>query len=278
MKRERIRICYYVAVIIVGIFSIVAFLWVVQDNGTVITQPDVSSSFLTAISIIVALGIGYSIINIHAYSSKVDNLEERLRKFELNTLKALKEVEDAQDKKLQEHIDGIAGQLRELEHNYFSAKHLSELNKRNMDTNSKFSKGEILQALKGEYDSLCYIFTNYKFFNRDFDSHTGSKRALMSNDLLEIERKFDEEYLNKLQSENLIDITSTILKDIAILRESEANSLLNQFEKERFNNIYKASESIIVQIQHGQKSIVIEPWLRAKLVTYSKIIEGNKPD
>jgi len=267
MNKEKLRIGYYASVIIIGLFAIVAFLWVIKHNGVVVTHPDVSSSFLTAISIVVALGIGYSVLNIHDYNNRVQKLSDKIDILAENMRKDLLSQKEYADKEIEQlRLKNIESECE------------VELEKRNHAVDTMFKKGDILHALKSEFDILCYIFSNHKYISQKFDSHTGSKRSFIANDILICISKVDKALICSLTKDDLSDIVTVILRNIAELRYHEASTKLNQYERERFSNIYNASEQIVKSIIREDFPLQLDSWLMNKLKIYTSIVDGTKPD
>lgn len=267
MNKEKLRICCYAFVVVIGIFAIIAFLWIINNNGKVVTHPDVSSSFLTAISIIVALGIGYSILNIHDYNNRVQKLSDKIDTLEKSMREDILSQKEYADKELEQlRLKNIESECE------------VELEKRNHAVDTMFKNGDILHALKSEFDILCYIFTKHKYISQKFDSHTGSKRSFIANDILSCISKVDEHIIRNYSKDDLLDIVTVILRNIGELRYHEASAKLNQFERERFSNIYNASEQIVMLIIKEDFPLKLDPWLMNKLKIYTSIVDGTKPD
>lgn len=265
--KHYLNIIYKVAVIIISIFSIVAFNILLIYKSNSISENSISSSFLTAISIIVALGIGYSIVNVEHYSNKVEKLEARMNK-------ALGEI----PQKLDTHLNSVNRNLQKLSIGNRAAIAQAEINKRDMATASMFKDGLILQALKSETDTLCYIYNEYDCIASLFDSYAGSKRKYISNDILECINKIDLQYISHTKPGELTEIIKVLLRNIHELKYSPIHLKLNEYERERFVNIYLSIEELVTKIMEKQFPLVIDYKLYERLKVYDEIVWGDKPD
>lgn len=257
---NKLRLIASISVCVIGILS-VSTLVVIFFCGKSTIENSLLGAMLTAISVIVAMGVGYSIINVHDYSNKVTSLAQDFVKFK------------------QEINDSIEGKVSMLQFANIAVERKADLNKKNMAAKSMFDQQLYLQALKTEYDILVFIFENYEYFKNEFDSFTGSKRQYIANDLLQCIKNVNEKYVDRANPGEIDDIVEVILRNVFILEKSMVMKELYKEEQERFKNIYKITKSIVKQIYTSSFPLSVPLAMRGKLEIYAdKIIFGDKPD
>lgn len=284
-SKSKIRLIFFISVILISLFSITSFLTIlfgkVDANGE-----SIIGSLVTAISIIVALGIGYSMINVYDYSNKVEALANKVEKLNSKLIQHREAIEqkvknnvDELNESVRRERDVTDEKISDLQFNNLLVKYKTELIKRSQAAESMFRDGKLLHALKTEYDILCFIFDNQVYFESEFDSNTGKKRSLISNDLLEIERIVDEDHLNKLSVEDFKDIVKVLLCDIHYLKYSSSFVIMSVYEQARFKRIFDVTEELIFQIMERKFPLKINTDTKNRLIFYSKFIKkGNQPD
>ena len=270
-NNEKIKLLAYISVIIIGIINISTIIYFFSSKHNCNIDNQILGTMLTAISIIVAMGVGYSTINIHDYSNKVNKLNHNFKSFTKSINYKYKNFASKIEKDLNENISN-------LEFNNTVVKLETELNRKNMAAQSHFESGSYLQALKTEFDILVFLFENYKYFKDEFNSHTGIKRKFISNDLLICIEKVNKKYTETTKPGEVKDFIKVIFRNIHLIEKSPAMKELYEEEQKRFKIILSITDKIVQQIAENSFPLEIDSKEKEKLELYNNIICGDKPD
>lgn len=271
---SKLRLVSFVGIILTSLFSIAAFLIILF--GEVKTNGDgLIGSLVTAISIIVALGIGYSMINVYDYSNKVDSHSKDFENLKISNEDFKKFLENS----IKQDYANIDDKICELQFNILILKKNASLSNKNLAAKSLFDQCDYLQALKTEFDILVFLFDNFQYFKEEFNSHTGSKRKFIANDILKCIANVNSDYLKTTKSGEITDLAKVIFSNIKFLQSSPIMKELYPEEQIRFKRIFLITENIVSQILKSSFPIKVDDADMEKLDIYAnKIIFGDGPD
>lgn len=287
VQNHKLRLLAFVSIIIIGIMCIAAFLiFLFTKFGVSIQGEGIIGSLVTAISIIVALGIGYSMMNVYSYSNKVEELEQSVNSLEIKFREHSNSVDEKIDN-VKKEVELTLGEERtqtnekilDLQFNNLIVRKVSELNKRNMGASSMFGEGDLLMAIKTEYDILRFIFENFDYLESEFDSSIGSKRSLIANDLLRCIKIIDSKYMEQTSAREFTKIVKAIFSNIQYLTMPDILSKMNKYEQERYCRLFNNTEEILSQMMSKSFPLKLDKDKTNKLITYSKYIKyGDRAD
>lgn len=275
----RILILSVICSIILGaILGIGIVLFVTKDQSS----SNDESNMITLLSIIVTLGIAYSFYSVYRVSNEFEQIKEKTDHLNIQIEDGIKELNES----IKQNDIKNNEMAEKLKLKSDSVDKRLELYRRCMAAYTNFNDRKYLLALKIEIETLAYALINYKYLSNELienknelESVIGSKRSLISNDLLKCIEHLTNEKVVKFPDNEYEDSKNAIFGAVDIIKKEEYFKRINYAESERYIYIFNLIYRLFSTIDKIELPFKIEEEDRLRLIFYSKgIIVGSKTD